>query len=95
MLESCASVDSAFQQSFHLFSSKALRWQTEHFEHYYIYDPDERSMKVCSVSEQPKKKINLLQSCDFDVCFVKAQRLSMHNNSGRSRVKNVNYLVNA
>lgn len=30
--------------------------------------------------KKSEKKINLLQSCEFDVCSVKAQRLSMHNN---------------
>lgn len=41
---------------------------------------------LCFVSRVKAKKsremkINLLQSCESDVCFGEAQRLSMHNNS--------------
>lgn len=48
-------------------------------------------------TKKSEKKINLLQSCEFDDCTVKAQRLSMHNNPmlAGEAAKNVNYLVNA
>lgn len=67
-------------------------------ETYYIFQLSQTNIASSSMGfrrKKSEKKINLLQSCEFDVCFVEAQRLSMHNNSRWLGGKNVNYLVNA